>query len=392
MVLDRRREPEVIPQYSLTGDLLSFLRCGLQYRYHNGSALPPSRPVQLWFGEFIHGVMEAAFRIWRGGAPPPAFPWPFNPTPFRGVPPAGRANNDIGAIADLVEIGLRAQGKNPRSQVVRDSAMRRCVLAVNELGPNLFPLISAAEERVIGTRNLPVPAAGAPAPRARMYELHGIIDVVTDVELTGAPHANALKQAIQEGNPGLAGRYEIIVDYKGSRRPATSHPYWTQGDWQVQTYAWLRTQQPRSLPVAAGMLIYVNELAMSGEDLTDLKHEIARGQTDVAPPAGSPDYYQLNAWRPGAAVPDFSFAFRLARAVRVIPVNAASQQHATDQFDQVVQRIEACVGTEAAAGNIIAHWAACGDDDTCAACDFRYFCPNPAPRGAAHIVISPSAP
>src|SRR4051794_12927315 len=103
MVLERRREPEIIPQYSLTGDLIAFLRCGLQYRYHNGSALPPSRPVQLWFGEFLHGVMEAAFRIWSASPTPPPFPWPMTPTPYRADPPPGRIPHDLGTIADIVE-------------------------------------------------------------------------------------------------------------------------------------------------------------------------------------------------------------------------------------------------------------------------------------------------
>lgn len=392
MVLDRRSETEVIPQYSLTGDLLSFLRCGLQYRYHNGSVLPPSRPVQLWFGEFIHGVMEGAFRIWRGSAAAPAFPWPFNPTPYRSAPPAGRADHDIGTIADRVEANLRAQGKNPRSQVVRDSALRRAQLAVNELGADLFPLIAAAEERVIGTRDVPPPGPGLPSLRASKYELHGIIDVVTDIELTGAPETNILKGAIQSSQPGLAGRYEIIVDYKGSRRPPTDHPYWDQGDWQVQTYAWLRMRQPRSLPVLAGALIYINELSMSGENLAELKKEMAGGRTDVIPERGSPDYYELNAWVRGNAVPSFSLEYRLARALRVITVDEASQRHATDAFDSVVQGIEACVSNEASVGNIMAHWSPCGDVDTCAACDFRHFCPNPAPRTGRHVVTAPAAP
>src|SRR5262245_13015839 len=147
MVLTRKSAREIVPQYSVTGDLLSFLRCGLQYRYHNGSSLPPSRPVQLWFGEFIHGIMESAFRIWSSSAQPPAFPWPCNPTTPYQQPPPGRLPHDIGTIGDTVEATLRAQGKNPRSYDVRDNAYIRASRAVNELGSHLFPLISVAEEK-----------------------------------------------------------------------------------------------------------------------------------------------------------------------------------------------------------------------------------------------------
>ena len=393
MVLQRRQENETIPQYSLTGDLLSFLRCGLQYRYHNGSALPPSRPVQLWFGEFIHGIMEGAFRIWRDTSVRPAFPWPMTVTPYRDTPPTDRVLHDIGVIGEIVESSLRAQGKNPRSSVVRNSAYQRAKRAVNELGPDLFPLIAAAEERVIGTRKIPA-TLGAQS-RAKQYELHGIIDVLTDLEFNGASDANIFKQVIQESNPEISGRFEVIVDYKGSRRPATNHPFWSQGEWQIQTYAWLRTKQPRSLPVVAGILIYINELAPTAEDMKKLKAEVVHSSTDIVPPNGSRDYYELNAWASGASIPNFSFDYRFARAVRVIPIDQGSQNAATEQFDDVVQRIEHCVDKEAVHGRIMDYWQACGDEDTCAACDFRHFCPNPAPRSSTSIprvLTAPTAP
>ena len=61
MVLSVRSEPFIIPEYSLTGDMLSFLSCPLHYRYQNKGNLPSADPLTLYFGEFIHGFMEEAY-------------------------------------------------------------------------------------------------------------------------------------------------------------------------------------------------------------------------------------------------------------------------------------------------------------------------------------------
>ncbi len=318
----------------------------------------------------------------------PPFPWPCNPTEPRTPPPAGRVDHDLGAMGDIVEASLRAQGKNPRSRATRANAYARATLAVNELGPHLFPLIALAEERVIGTRTIPA-AAGL---RSNRYELHGVIDVVTEMELTSAVSTNVIAEAIRQVCPALSGNFEVIVDYKGARRSTVGHAYWDQGNWQIQTYAWLRMRQPESLPVAAGVLLYINELLPSREDLDELKKEVARGETDVVPIRGSHDEYLLNTWVPGAALPVFSPEFRFARAIHVIPVDEASRVTATAAFDGVVQQIEQCVANEETAGRIIDNWAPTGDEGTCVACDFKHFCPNPAPRTGVHVIQAPPAP
>ena len=63
----------------------------------------------------------------------------------------------------------------------------------------------------------------------------------------------------------------MIVDYKGTRRPDAGSNEWTDGEWQVQTLFWLRHEQRRSRRVAAGILIYVNELAPGEGDIMALR-------------------------------------------------------------------------------------------------------------------------
>ncbi len=67
MSIKSKGEPYEIPRYSLTGDLLSFLECEIQYRFNSKGSMPPSTPVQRWFGDFIHGVMEVGFSEWKDG-------------------------------------------------------------------------------------------------------------------------------------------------------------------------------------------------------------------------------------------------------------------------------------------------------------------------------------
>jgi len=376
MPLPIRNLPFEVPSYSLTGDILSFQRCGLQYRYYNGSSLPPSRPVQMWTGEFVHGVLEEAYRYWS--AHHPAFPWPYTPRPW---PPDLNAplqdSHDVGALGHRVEVKLAATGKKSRSALARTAAYNRVVAAINILCPHLFPLITAAEERISGTRPMPQLPPGQ-EPRGTRYELTGIVDVISSVVL-GNANANPLVQLIQGTLPNVPqGEYDLIVDYKAGRRPPSNSNFSFQYEWQVQTYAWIRSQIPNARPVGAGVLIFINELSPSQGDLNDLKADIAHGVTDVAPLNGSQDYYALNTWQPGNPIPQFTEGFLFSRAVKVIDVSQPLVHHAVGEIDSVVRQIESAAFTEHNTGNIPAHWPAEGADQDCDACDFFHFCPSPA--------------
>lgn len=387
MTLSPQVPPYKIPEYSLTGDLLAYLNCGLQYRYHNRGCLPPSRPIQLWFGEFIHSVMEEAFLQWKQDAQKKIFPWTWNP--------------DIRNIEQEISKRLRARGLIPPARIFcpYDSSYQRqgwcpdgkhphkliaswrAEEAINTWGVHLFPLIDSAEVRLKGIRDMPGPTGER---RCDYYEITGIIDVISSVNLRNSLSGNLILHymqrtpAVKKYIDSLKGpEYEIIVDYKGMGRPSLGDPRrtWTYHEWQLLTYAWLRSQQPDARPVAAGIIFYLNELAPVKRDIRELRESVERGSTDVVPQG--PDLEVVQNLGKNVPFPYLSREFREERSIRIIPMSEERVEVSLHEFDTVVENIESCVHLEVSGNGIKSSWPVQPLERMCTLCDFRTFCPHP---------------
>jgi hypothetical protein len=113
-------------------------------------------------------------------------------------------------------------------------------------------------------------------------------------------------------------------------------------------------------------------------DLKQLKDEINNGTTDVPPVPGSPDDIALKNWKTrDKHLPKLSFDYRLARALRVVPITPASIATALQAFDAVVKDIETCRGKEVHGSAVIQAWTKnSSQESTCVVCDSRTFCPD----------------
>ena len=382
MSLSVRSKPYIIPEYSLTGDLLAYLTCGLQYRYQNKGTLPPSMPIQLWFGDFIHGVMEEAYLRWRE-QDWKDFPWDWETQirqieleidkrmRSRGLQPP--ANIFCPFHGPSEEQGLCPDNNHPHKLV----ASVRAESAINTWGPHLFPLIDDAEVKLKGIRDMPSYKKGV--SRSNYYGVTGIIDVLSSVKLEEASSKNLILKYLHQ-DPMFKEKideldypeYEIIVDYKGMKRPPVNSPSWQHHNWQVLTYSWLRSMQPESRPVLVGILFYLNELSLFKEDLKELKKEVENKSTDIMPPEN--DLVNILQWNTKSKPPLISEAFKNERSIRIIPVENNSVNMSLSEFDHVVAEIENSIICEVNGKGIKSSWNPNPEKRTCDACDFKTFC------------------
>jgi hypothetical protein len=233
---------------------------------------------------------------------------------------------------------------------------------------------------------------GGGQARAGHYEVTGVVDVIGSVQLQTAPTQSLIHRYLNT-DPEVAAvlqqhagtEYEIVVDYKGMRRPAATSPAWQHFYWQVLTYAWLRAQQIGTAPVAAGIVVFVNELVPSGEDIEELQDDIQKQATDIMP-TGT-DLHVVRNWRPGQSVPALSSSFLEHRSIRVIAVDNQAIGRSLAEFDAVVEDIERSVLGEMAGQGVVGAWRSrvsgnpyiAPEKRTCTVCDFKHYCPL-APR------------
>lgn len=402
MYLSKKPARYIIPEYSLTGDLLAYLTCGLQYRYHSKGSLPPSTPVQLWFGEFIHNVMEEAYQRWKQNKNLQRFPWSWDPE-IRDIEleidKRLRAKGLFAPpplfcpyTAQFPSPGICGKPDHPHEKI----ASKRVRAAINTWGLHLFPLIQEAEVKLKGIRQMP--KSGEGHSRSKYYGVNGVIDVISSFNLQTSAPGNLILDYLSH-NPQVQKTikdfktkdYEIIIDYKGMRRPtktsgAMPSGTWAYHEWQIRTYAWLRSLDPQSKPIAAGILFYLNELEPSYDDYIRLNEDVLTNQTDILPTA--PDADEIANWNHRRAnLPQLSGAYREARSIRIVPCESQVINHSLQQFDNVVGKIEDCVIREMNGNAITSSWNPTPEERNCTACDFKTYCPNPAPAKYA-----PTAP
>lgn len=380
MELSPRSKSYMIPEYSLTGDLLSFLTCNLQYRYQNRGILPPSMPIQLWFGEFIHGVMEESF-----------FEWNLNKTKF-----PWNWKKQIRPIEEMIDLRLRARGLYPPLDFFckfkedgNDSSgsckdknhphkllySARAESAINIWGPNLFPLIDSAEVLIKGKR--PMPNFNENKSRSNYYGINGIIDVISSLKINSSEDNQIIKY-LNNGNDFSKtieslnlDEYEIIIDYKGMKRPSMGSKNWIHHEWQLLTYAWLRSKQEESKPIIVGIIFYLNELVPSTEDLIAIKQDIIDKKNDIKMDV---EEKRILDWNEESTYIKLSSKFKKDRSIRIINIKKSSIFNALKGFDNVVYKIESSIIDEMNGVPVKNAWDAKGDDRTCDACDFKSFC------------------
>lgn len=242
MELETKRTNLIIPSYSIKEDVLPYLTCRLRYRYHNGGSLPYARPEQFWFGLFVHGALELAYRYWKSETD------------------SGRTvdwqDRDISKFANDAETSLRNQGVRAPSSRARNSAYGKVTTMVNALGAHLFPLINKVEHRILAAR--PIPQSETDSGRDT-YELRGVLDALAVARaVPDIGDGNLIREYVKKACPNVKMGNELILEYKAAERPKRAS-LWKQDALQVHAYAWLRKQESGKLP-AAGVVIYVNEL------------------------------------------------------------------------------------------------------------------------------------
>lgn len=433
-MLKKRENNSEMKTYSIVGDLISYLRCPKAYRLIQLGNLIPSRPSQLWYGNFMHGILQELFYLYKNNIP---IPPPLRPSccGLDDIPIKKFQDIDYFEIKDEIVAHCKRECENKRclyricydvisklsaqkifarSIPLVQNAIFRVFILLNEFGTDLLSLITAPEVPLKGIRHY----NGVPLNPSKfssfsdykkevIYEVKGIVDVLTQFNIKsqiskGIQKRNIIidilaqnyfpeifnrkekttdeefiKKIYPEFLRKIEGKYpngfEIIIDYKGQSRPSykKSNSDWLKHEWQIRTYKWLREEQQHDIPIIGGILMYINEFAPSNKDLKILIKESQNKSTDIFLCKKEIDSLKGKGSLQKYLGNEYK-EFRRNRVIRYIDLTDNEEtEKSLEKFDKTVLEIEASLEIEKNYGKMDI-WTEDGDETTCRTCDFRY--------------------
>ncbi|MCY3410426.1 MAG: PD-(D/E)XK nuclease family protein [Candidatus Heimdallarchaeota archaeon] len=368
-MIQGKKQKSALPTYSLVGDLIGFVRCGLQYRMHRRAGWKSAYDGQLWYGMFIHRILSVAYsrfedysadqieRLdWKDHIRPIEFSVfnqltneGFTP-PFDIFCPHNESETERGACSDI---------NHPHKK----RASWRAEAAIKILGPLLFPHIDELEFKLSSMRRIDIPGLDL-----EYYFLKGITDVILNFQDIHHKYRTLIQA---EGT--------TIIDYKGASYPDDESDIEEAHYWQIIEYGWLYKQKTGILP-KFGILVYLNDLYPFSIELETMRDELLKGNSIRGLEQMTDDdrqkimHYMSNKNDPND-VPELSEQFRLARSIKVIPIESRMVDKILSHFDKIVSRIEHNVKKEREQ-SIFDTWPTRPVKKHCQYCDIRYICPS----------------
>ncbi len=352
MQLSTRRLDDTSISFNLYKDLAAFARCGLKqhdtlYSQSSQSCLSGTLLDFAWREAIHHYFIEQP----NGPSKPP--PWSHTTTK---------------TIIRHSERRMVMESILPPHAKPTLTDSDEAITIINEFGSSFFPLLDQAGVLIKGARLIPTykfPSAWRTLA-ANWCEISACADIITHTQFSDLDlepvskldyKKNALRQLIRAALPRkLPSQFEIIVVYKGGRRPLIEsseteecdlNSDWNIDEWCIHTLAHLRSHQDLTPPVIAGMVIYLNELCPAFDALAAFVSEMEQHTTDIVPPQGSYVEKGLLGWnkmpldiRSRANQPQLPFDFRLKRAVRFFDITSLTMKKALKTVDDVVIQLK----------------------------------------------------
>jgi len=226
--------PKIIRRYSITADILSYLKCPRRYGYFRARNFAPASAIQLYFGTIIHEVLDRAHLNYSG----------LLSGTTRGEMPS---DDDIEKYFVQVENALRARGIRSMSKDLADKAKLYLKNFNNSFGPKLYPRVIDTEHKLQMHRNI---------GRSLDYILRGVVDVLAS-NIGGSTDPADVE----------------IWDYKASKMPITSAKDLENYQFQMQVYGELYKFRNAVYPSNA-VLVYIGEFENPNPKESDVILEV----------------------------------------------------------------------------------------------------------------------